>query len=306
MADPARPAKACGTKCRRPLTKGWQGVDVCSHRPDGGQWTRERARSITGGDARSTPHRLGEGVGDLLSRPEPWGRRMGSWGVLSERPSIFQFVRNSIIISDMKTMINTAAQIRKRIEAMPEGEPFTPAAFLECGTRASVDQTLSRLVKAGVIERVTRGVFVRPEVSRFVGKVMPEPLKVAETVARATGAVVQVDGAEAARRLELSTQVPAQAVFVTSGPSKRIRVGNMEIRLQHVCQRKLALSDRPAGLALRAMWYLGKEAVTPALVEKIRLKLGTTEFEVLKSATGSMPAWMSDAIFRNERMAAHV
>jgi len=58
--------------------------------------------------------------------------------------------------------------LRERIEAMPIGEPFTPTAFLECGTRASVDQTLSRLVKAGSIERVTRGVFVRPEVTQGV------------------------------------------------------------------------------------------------------------------------------------------
>jgi hypothetical protein len=38
------------------------------------------------------------------------------------------------------------------------------------------------------------------------------------------------------------------------------------------------------------MWYLGKMEVTPALVEKIRRKLGASEFEVLKSATSSMPA----------------
>lgn len=199
------------------------------------------------------------------------------------------------------TKTNTAELIRQRIKTIPLGEPFTPAIFLECGTRASVDQTLSRLVRAGSIERLTRGVFVRPEVSRFVGDVMPEPMKVAEAVAKTTGAVVQVHGAEAARRLELTTQVPTQPVFVTSGPSKRICVGKMEIRLQHVSQRKLALAGRPAGLALAAMWYLGKEEVTPALVEKIRRKLGSSEFEVLKSATGSMPAWMSDALFRNER-----
>lgn len=205
----------------------------------------------------------------------------------------------------MKTSVKTAELIRQRIEEMPIGEPFTPTVLLEYGTRASVDQTLSRLVKAGTIERVTRGVFVRPEISRFVGKVMPDPLKVAETVAKTKGAIVQVHGAEAARRLELTTQVPTQSIFVTSGPSKRIRVGKMEIRLQHVCQRKLALAGRPAGLALSALWYLGKTEVTPALVEKIRRKLGASEFEILKSATSSMPAWMSDAIFRNERRAAH-
>ena len=83
----------------------------------------------------------------------------------------------------METTIKTAESIRQRIEMMPLGEPFTPTAFLECGTRASIDQTLSRLVKTGMIERVTRGVFVRPEMNRFVGKVSPSPLKVAETIA---------------------------------------------------------------------------------------------------------------------------
>jgi len=205
----------------------------------------------------------------------------------------------------MNELINTAALIRQRIEQMPIGEPFTPTAFLACGTRASIDQTLSRLVKAGTIMRVARGVYVCPEVSRYVGKVSPSPLKVAETVAKTTGAIVQVHGAEAARRLKLTTQVPTQSFFATSGPSKRIRMGNIEIRLQHVCQRKLALAGRPAGLALAALWYLGKKEVTPALIEKIRRQLGASEFEVLKSATHSMPAWMSDALFRSKRTAIH-
>ncbi|KXW56432.1 MAG: type IV toxin-antitoxin system AbiEi family antitoxin domain-containing protein [Betaproteobacteria bacterium] len=206
----------------------------------------------------------------------------------------------------MKPIYKTAKLIRQRIENIPVGEPFSPTLLLECGTRASVDQNLSRLIKAGVIERVARGIFVRPEINRFVGKVMPEPLKVAETVAKSVGAIVQVHGAEAARCLELTTQVPTQSVFMTSGPSKRIRMGKMEIRLQHTCQRKLMLAGRPAGLALSAMWYLGKTEVTPTLIEKIRHKLGAKEFEILKSATSSMPAWMSDAIFRNEQKITHV
>lgn len=170
-----------------------------------------------------------------------------------------QCVRTSHVFSYMNTTTRTAELIRQRIEAMPIGEPFTPTALLECGTRASVAQALSRLVKEGSTERVTRGVLVRPEVSRLVGEVGPSPLKVAETVARTTGAGVQVHGAEAARRLELTTQVPTQSVFVTSGPSKRIGVGKMEIRLQHVCQRTLALAGRPAGLALAAMWHPGRK-----------------------------------------------
>ena len=159
------------------------------------------------------------------------------------------------------------------------------------------------MAKAGLIERVSRGVFVRPQVNRFVGKVMPEPIKVAETIAQATGSTVQVHGAEAARRFSLTTQMPTQSVFVTSGPSRRIRFGKTEIRLKHVCQRKLTMAGRPAGLALAAMWYLGKEGITSLVIEKIRQQLSHEEFEALKSATNAMPAWMSDAFFRHERAA---
>lgn len=204
----------------------------------------------------------------------------------------------------MKTTVTTAQQIRLRIQESPVGEPFTPTAFLECGTRASVDQALSRLVKSGFISRVTRGMFVRPESNRFVGKVMPAPIQVAQTIAKTTGSIVQVHGAEAARQFELTTQVPTQPVFTTSGPSKRIRVGKMEIRLQHVCQRKLSLAGRPAGVALAALWYLGKGEVTPLVIEKIRHKLSFTEFEALKSATSAMPSWMSDALFRHTQSAS--
>lgn len=203
----------------------------------------------------------------------------------------------------MKKPIKTAQLIRQRIEEIPLGEPFAPNFFLQCGTRESVDQTLSRLVKAGAIERVTRGTYVRPEMNRFVGKVMPEPIKVAQTIAKNTGAIVQVHGAEAARKLELTTQTQMKTIFMTSGPSRRIQMGAMEVRLQHVCQRKLALAGRPAGLAITAMWYLGKKEVTPSLVEKIRRKLSIEEFEELRSATSVMPAWMSNVMSQYERMA---
>lgn len=206
----------------------------------------------------------------------------------------------------MNSAITYAEHIRQRIQELPIGEPFTPTAFLECGTRAAVDQALSRMVKAGAITRVTRGLFVRPEMNRFVGKVMPSPIKVAEAIAKTTGSIVQVHGAEAARQFDLTTQVPTQPVFSTSGPSKRIRVGKMEIRLQHVSQRKLALAGRPAGLALAALWYMGKNEMTPSLIWKIQQKLSVTEFEALKSVTSSMPSWMSDALFKHVRSASTV
>jgi len=197
------------------------------------------------------------------------------------------------------THSNTARLIRQRIEKAKPGEPFTSAEFLDCGTRASIDQNLSRLIKSGAIERVARGVFVKPEVNRFVGKVAPEPIKVVNALAKASGSIVQVHGAEAARQLGLSTQVPLRAVYSTSGPSRRVRVGAMEIQLKHVCASKLALAGTPGGLALSALRYLGKNGVTPSVIDKIRRAIPGSEFEALKSCR--KPSWMSDVFFESSR-----
>jgi hypothetical protein len=200
----------------------------------------------------------------------------------------------------MNPPTNTAALIRQRIEETPTGEPFTPSEFLAYGTRAAVDQALSRLVKAELIMRVIRGVFVRPRISPVVGKVRPTPLKVAELITK--GDTIQVHGAEAARRMELSTQVPMRPVYLIPGPSRVFYLGKLKVTMRQTSRRKLLLAGRPAGLALTAMWYLGKREVTPTLVGKIRRKLGAEEFEALKSVINLMPAWMRAAMLENEKI----
>ncbi|HEY9682000.1 MAG TPA: hypothetical protein V6C86_10520 [Oculatellaceae cyanobacterium] len=51
--------------------------------------------------------------------------------------------------------------IRQHITRLGRTEPFTTKDFLIYGNRASVDQTLSRLVKIGFIVRLAPGVFAR-------------------------------------------------------------------------------------------------------------------------------------------------
>lgn len=196
--------------------------------------------------------------------------------------------------------MTSAEQIRERIEAIPTGEPFTTVSLLALGTRASVDQNLRRLVRSGHIVSVGRGVYVRPRMNRYVGAVMPEPYKIAEAVAHSTGAKIQVHGAEAARHFGLTTQVPTQPVYLTTGPTRHLKVGNMVVTLKHTSPRKLSLPGRP-GLAMAALLHLGKEGVTHEAIETIRRQLEPEEFETLRRATGVMPGWLSDRFLRHRR-----
>ena len=172
--------------------------------------------------------------------------------------------------------------------------PSQASAFLKHGSRSVVDRTLSRLAARGEIQRLARGVFVRPRTSRFVGAVLPDVLEVVEAIARSNGETVQVHGAEAARRFKLSTQVPTAPVFHTSASSRTIRISNITVRMVHTSnRRRLQFAGEAAGAALSALWYLGKNNVTPETVATIEDALGPAEFQRLCSA--DLPGQMTAA-----------
>lgn len=200
--------------------------------------------------------------------------------------------------------MSTSQAIRTDIRKLPKGKPFTSARFLKYGSRGAVDRAISRIVREGVIERLSRGVFVRPKMSQYVGNVLPDVVEVIQAIARKNGETVQAHGAEAVRRFGLSTQAPTTPVFNTSASSRAIRIGNITVRMIHTSNRRLLqFAGEPAGLALSALWYLGKDNVTHETVAAIKSALGPSEFERLRSA--DMPAWMTKALDANAGGTAH-
>lgn len=100
---------------------------------------------------------------------------------------------------------------------------------------------------------------------------------------KSEGETTGITGAEAVQKLGLSTQVILKEVFLTSGRSRKIQLENgREIVLRHVAPRKLVLAGRTAGVALTALWYLGKKGVSTETIRQIRRRLPSEEFEVLK------------------------
>lgn len=185
--------------------------------------------------------------------------------------------------------------ILKKIKNFPEGEPFKANLFLECAPSTAIRHALSRFVRSGYLMRVARGIYVRPRMNRFVGPVPPTSEKI--VCLKSAGETIGITGAEAVQKLGLSTQVVLKEMFLTSGRSRKIRLENgREIVLRHVSPRKLILAGRPAGVALTALWYLGKKGVTAETIHQIRKRLSSEEFEALKRESPSMPAWMGERL----------
>ena len=101
-------------------------------------------------------------------------------------------------------------KITQSIKAKGRGAIFAPSDFLDMGSRASVDQALSRLADQGMIRRLTRGLYDYPKISSRIGILSPSTDDVAKAIARKDNQVLQVSPAMAANQLGLSTQVPSK------------------------------------------------------------------------------------------------
>ena len=65
---------------------------------------------------------------------------------------------------------STTNAILKRIRAKHRGSVFTPRKFAHLGTRAAVDQALSRLQRSGQIRRLSRGGLQIPDQPHRLGR----------------------------------------------------------------------------------------------------------------------------------------
>lgn len=186
-------------------------------------------------------------------------------------------------------------QIHSHAAEQPEGTPLTAKAFLHLGNRAAIDQALGRLAKRGQLVRIGRGLYVALVQSRF-GARSPEPSKVVEAFAMQTGETVVANEAASANALGLTTQVPVRQVYLTSGSSRKLKLGKQVVELRHAPQWTLALPNGPAGQALRAIYWAG-ESGAKAVVIQIKQRLAPAHLKELSLApTRSMPEWAAREI----------
>jgi hypothetical protein len=191
----------------------------------------------------------------------------------------------------MNTLPETILQ---QARSFPEGGVLSPKEFLHLGSRSAVDQAFSRLAKAGKLLRVARGTYAFPVSSRF-GSRAPAPEKVIKALAERGGEIVVPHGASAANALGLTQQVPIREVYLTSGRTRKLRFGRSEVLVKHAPRWMLALGLRPAGAAVRALAWIGRERVDESLAS-LRRTLPHSEWQTLASARATLPSWMAQAI----------
>lgn len=193
------------------------------------------------------------------------------------------------------------AKVLSRINAAGSDAVFTARHFLDLGSRDAIDQALSRHCRAGTLRKVARGLYEVPRTHPKLGRLAASSDAIAEALKGRDAIRLQPAGAYAANILGLSDQVPVKLVFLTDGPTRRVKVGNREITLKRTTPRNMATAGRTSGIVIQALRWLGHRHVDEKVISRLRRNLKPEDRATLVKDAHLAPAWIG-AIFH--RLAA--
>ncbi len=188
-------------------------------------------------------------------------------------------------------------RVISRIYGHQRGWSFSKNDFLDIAGDAAIRKALSRLEEKGTIRRVLRGVYDYPRISTLLNEAMGADLnELAGALARKSGWRIQPSENTALNLLGLSTQVPAQSVYLSDGPGKTYEVGNRQLVFKKRRLKESGFKYRESELVVQALKALGKERIDAKVTSKLTEKWTPDFWQKILRDIKTAPAWVCDVI----------
>lgn len=182
--------------------------------------------------------------------------------------------------------------IRERIERAEADEVFFVSDFAHAGNDVFISRLLSELVAEGLIARLGNGVFYKPVKTKF-GNLTPSIDTVVKAIARRDKAQVMPTGQTAEHLLGLSTQIPMNYVYLTSGSARKIQIDSVTVTFKRCVPKNFAFKGKFMPILVQALKSIGQTNITEAHTAKIRqLLTDNSEPETYAHDLALAPIWI--------------
>lgn len=194
-----------------------------------------------------------------------------------------------------ESYIEESKTLKSRIKALPDDSVLFRSDYPEYHSEF-VGSTLAELTESGVLFKMAQGIYVKPRKSRF-GLVLPSIEKIVQAIAMRDNAEVLPTGTTALNALGLSTQVPMNYSYLTSGSERTIKLANRQVVLKRGVPKNFCYKTRLIALLTQALRALKQENVGDSELQIIReLIAKETDKESLAKDVDAMPGWMKRII----------
>ena len=188
--------------------------------------------------------------------------------------------------------------IREKIKQIECGKLFTINDFEDINNDHLVMRTLSRLQNEGTIIRVATGIYLNPLKTQF-GILYPTIDQIAKKIAERNKAQIMPTGDTVLNILGFSTQVPMNAVYITNGAKRKVKVGERNIIFKNAVQKNFQFKGKLLPLIIIALKELGESRVTSEIKEKIIKLVSDCSLDERKTMLHDLylsPVWIKELL----------
>lgn len=184
----------------------------------------------------------------------------------------------------------------------PEGKIFFISDYSGLGTPDAVRKALIRLCGDEKTIRLAQGVYYKPKIDKELGLgiLYPNIDDIAQAIAKRDHSRIVPTGDTALNQLGLSTQVPANAVYITDGSPRRVSVGNGRgILFKHTSDlRALSYRSKLMMLIVSAMRTIGDGKITDEQMRILKDHLNNVPEEDFNEDIKLTPAWVRKELMK--------
>ena len=195
-------------------------------------------------------------------------------------------------------MQTTGSKIENKVKKYRRGKIFFIDDFAALGTPDAVKKSLQRLVQSGLLERLANGIYWYPKKAKELHgvKISGKPAldEIARAIAKRDKARIVPTGIHALNLLNISTQVPANVVYLTDGAARRVSIGNGKgILFKHTAEvKRLSYKSEFLMLLVSALREIGENKATPEQLEIIKSNFSKITKQEFETDIKLIPVWI--------------
>ena len=185
------------------------------------------------------------------------------------------------------------SQMNNRIDKASYGKGFVVSDFTDIMDYETAKKNIARLEKSGILRRVIRGVYDKPKYSKMLHEyVAPDINEVANALARNYNWTIAPSGNTALNLLGLSTQVPANWEYISTGPYRSYEIGKVALQFTHRANKTIEGMSSITAMVIEALRAIGKEEVNEKTIEQLRKRLKKSDKEKLLLEARQTTSWI--------------
>lgn len=186
--------------------------------------------------------------------------------------------------------------IRNKINSFQNNYVFISKDFISDVDYETVRKTLSRLCEKSEIKKVSRGYYYKPIYLSIINDYSkPNIDSYAKAIARNMNWKIFPTGNTALNEFGLSTQVPSNYSYISSGRTISYEVDKIVILFTHRSSRETDFSYI-TGAVIQALKAIGQDNITDEIINKISSRLLKEEKKLILLESKNSSAWIYEMI----------